>query len=92
MPETEEVIQEPAPEQPQPGPVVDATVTPQGLQIRVQPQSINIIVDDAAMETITKQYLQAHPDVFNAMLKSRLDAMQAEQRLLKSIKQSRNDQ
>jgi hypothetical protein len=78
------------PEQPQPAPgQVAINVTPQGMVIQIMSQPINLVIDENGMQQMVTQWLAAHPDLFDEIVKSRVTQKKAELAIIRNIKDSR---
>jgi hypothetical protein len=86
----EENGQQPAQEQPpvQPGHIV-INITPQGMMLQITPQPIGLLIDENGMGQMVAQWLTAHPELFDELMKQRLTQKKTELAIIRDIRSSK---
>ena len=79
------------PQQPQPQVPghIALNVTPQGMVLQITPQVINLLIDEAGMNQMVAQWLDAHPELFDELVKRRLAQKQTELAIIRNIRESK---
>ena len=76
------------PEQPQPG-HIGISVTPQGMTIQIQQQPITLLIAEDGMQQMVTQWLTAHPEHFDELIKARLMQRKTELAIIRDIQSSK---
>jgi hypothetical protein len=75
------------PEQ-QPGHIA-INVSPQGMTIQIQQQPITLLIAEDGMQQMVKEWLTAHPELFDELIKQRLTQRKTELAIIRDINSSK---
>jgi len=68
---------------------VTINMTPQSMEIRISPQPINLVIDEASMDQMVSQWLATRPALFDELVKQRVTQKKTELAIIRDIKSSR---
>ncbi len=68
---------------------VTINMTPQSMNIQITPQPINLSIDEANMNQMVTQWLAAHPELFDELVKQRVTQKKTELAIIRDIRSSR---
>jgi len=68
---------------------VAINMTPQSMVIQITPQPINLSIDEANMNQMVTQWLTAHPELFDELVKQRVTQKKTELAIIRDIRSSR---
>ncbi len=68
---------------------VTINMTPQSMNIQITPQPINLVLDEANMNQMVTQWLAAHPELFDELVKQRVTQKKTELAIIRDIRSSR---
>ncbi len=68
---------------------VTINMTPQSMNIQITPQPITLVIDEANMDQMVKEWLANHPELFDELVKQRVTQKKTELAIIRDIKSSR---
>ena len=68
---------------------VTINMTPQSMNIQITPQPITLVIDEANMDQMVKEWLANHPELFDELVKQRVTQKKTELAIISDIKSSR---
>jgi hypothetical protein len=68
---------------------INISVSPQGMVLSITQQPINLVIDEAGMKQMVVQWLAAHPDLFDEIVKSRVAQKKTELAIIRDIRGSK---
>jgi hypothetical protein len=68
---------------------ININVTPQGMVLQIAQQPVNLVIDEAGMNQMITQWLAAHPELIDVIVKAQLAKKQMELTIIKNIRESR---
>ncbi len=68
---------------------VAINIGPQSMNIQITPQPITLVIDEANMNQMVTQWLAAHPELFDELVKQRVTQKKTELAIIRDIRSSR---